>query len=236
RSDGLAALLRAKELRPDQLVALSTRRDTDLLVGILGVWKAGASYVPLDPEFPDARLAFMIADARVEHLVTTAEIAADLPAVTHTVILDDALPEAASSPPGVVGSRAYVIYTSGSTGKPKGVEITMTAVSNFLQSMRIRPGLKESDVLVAVTTLSFDIAVFELLLPLVTGAQVVIADHDQARDPLALRELLDRSGATVMQGTPTTWQMLADSGWTPSADFKIPTKRSVSRRAESATS
>ncbi|MEO1480761.1 MAG: amino acid adenylation domain-containing protein [Myxococcota bacterium] len=221
RSDGLAALLRAKELRPDQLVALSARRDTDLLVGILGVWKAGASYVPLDPEFPDARLAFMIADARVEHLVTTAEIAADLPAVTHTVILDDALPEAASSPPGVVGSRAYVIYTSGSTGKPKGVEITMTAVSNFLQSMRIRPGLKESDVLVAVTTLSFDIAVFELLLPLVTGAQVVIADHDQARDPLALRELLNRSEATVMQGTPTTWQMLADSGWTPSADFKI---------------
>ncbi len=221
-SDRLAGALVAQGVRPDARVGLSARRDANLLVGILGIWKAGACYVPLDPEFPSSRLEFMVADAAMDCLVATHEIAEELPEVARTVFLDDPMAESTVDPSlGKGATRAYVIYTSGSTGKPKGVELPLEAISNFLQSMRVRPGLAETDVLVAVTTLSFDIAVLELLLPLVTGATVVIADYDQTRDPVALRALLESSEATVMQATPSTWQMLLDSGWKPPRTFKV---------------
>jgi amino acid adenylation domain-containing protein len=113
-----------------------------------------------------------------------------------------------------------VIYTSGSTGRPKGVRVPHRAVSNFLDSMRIEPGLEALDRLVAVTTLSFDIAVLELFLPLAVGAEVVIADRETAGDGTALAALLERSRATVMQGTPSTWRLLLDAGWTGTPRFK----------------
>ena len=119
-----------------------------------------------------------------------------------------------------LGIRAYVIYTSGSTGKPKGVVVPHRAVVNFLTSMAREPGLTESDVLVAVTTLSFDIAVLELYLPLTIGAMVVIADRDQAVDGHALKGLLEEYDANVMQATPVTWRLLLEAGWTGGATFK----------------
>src|SRR5207248_10571744 len=112
-----------------------------------------------------------------------------------------------------VEQLAYVIYTSGSTGKPKGVQISHRALVNFLVAMHREPGLTARDVLVAVTTLSFDIAGLELYLPLVAGARVVIAPAKTSSDPKELAALLQRSGATMMQATPTTWRMLVDSGW-----------------------
>ena len=108
---------------------------------------------------------------------------------------------------------AYVIYTSGSTGQPKGVQIPHRALVNFLVTMGETPGLNADDVLVAVTTLSFDIAGLELYLPLVNGARVVVASAQTAGDPRALASLLESSGARIMQATPTTWRMLLDSGW-----------------------
>ena len=108
---------------------------------------------------------------------------------------------------------AYMIYTSGSTGQPKGVAVPHRAVVNFLASMAHTPGLAADDRLVAVTTLSFDIAVLELLLPLAVGARVVLADAAQVHDPHALRALIAREHATVMQATPTLWRMLLDAGW-----------------------
>jgi amino acid adenylation domain-containing protein len=108
---------------------------------------------------------------------------------------------------------AYIIYTSGSTGKPKGVEVTRGSLSNFLLSMLREPGVDENDALLAVTTLSFDIAALELYLPLVAGARVVLAAREESIDGLRLLDLLKRSGATVMQGTPATWRVLIESGW-----------------------
>ncbi len=108
---------------------------------------------------------------------------------------------------------AYAIYTSGSTGLPKGVEIPHRALANFLWTMRERPGLGTDDVLVAVTTLSFDIAGLELYLPLIVGGRLVIAPSQTASDPRLLAALLAESSATVMQATPTTWRLLLDSGW-----------------------
>src|SRR5207245_2177387 len=116
---------------------------------------------------------------------------------------------------------AYVLYTSGSTGRPKGVQIPHRAVVNFLDSMRQRPGLMEEDVLLAVTTLSFDIAALELLLPLTVGARVVVVSREVAGDGVQLAERLTRSGATVMQATPATWRLLRDAGWEGSPQLKI---------------
>ena len=116
---------------------------------------------------------------------------------------------------------AYVIFTSGSTGKPKGVQIEHRSVVNFLDSMRQQPGLGAEDVLLAVTTLSFDIAGLELFLPLTTGARVVLASREKASDGQALARLLDHCGATVMQATPATWRLLLEAGWKGHSKFKI---------------
>ena len=120
---------------------------------------------------------------------------------------------------------AYVIFTSGSTGRPKGVQIPHRAVVNFLHSMASQPGLGDSDVLVAVTTLSFDIAVLELFLPLISGARVVLAGRETAGDGEALRGLLEQSAATVMQATPVTWKLLLDAGWRPVRSFQSAVRR-----------
>lgn len=118
-------------------------------------------------------------------------------------------------------SLAYVLYTSGSTGRPKGVEVTHRNVINFLCGMRERPGFSASDVLLAVTTISFDIAVLELLLPLFSGGVVVLASREAVVDPRRLAALIEESGCTVMQATPATWRALVESGWIGSPSLRI---------------
>lgn len=227
RSAQLAAQLRARGVGPGSLVGLCTDRSAALLVGILGVVRSGAAYVPLDPAFPPDRIAFMLDDARVSTLVTLRSLIPRLPEVDSEPLCLDALPAAppAETPPAQTGVRptdpAYVIYTSGSTGRPKGVVIPHRAVVNFLRSMRDAPGLDARDVLLAVTTLSFDIAVLELLLPLVVGGRVVLAPTEVAADGGRLSELIRNSGATVMQATPATWQLLLEAGWQGAPHLKV---------------
>ncbi|HXO19564.1 MAG TPA: amino acid adenylation domain-containing protein, partial [Thermoanaerobaculia bacterium] len=110
-------------------------------------------------------------------------------------------------------SLAYVLFTSGSTGRPKGVQVTHGALANFLASMREAPGLGPGDILLAVTTLSFDIAGLEIFLPLLAGARVVLAGREVAADGARLAAELARAGATAMQATPATWRLLLESGW-----------------------
>lgn len=227
----LAHLLRALGVRRGCLVGLCAQRTPAMVVAQLAILSAGGAYVPLDPAYPPQRLHDMARDAALTLLLTEHELAGlwqdlDVP----TLLLDQAQaelmaqPDCALPPDGECDARpadpAYVIYTSGSTGKPKGVVVPHRAVVNFLLSMQREPGLGPQDVLVAVTTLSFDIAVLELLLPLLAGATVVLATRQQAVDGEALRALLDRSRATVMQATPSTWRMLIDAGWNGSPHFK----------------
>jgi amino acid adenylation domain-containing protein len=216
----LANRLQALGAGPDELVGVCLNRSEELLVALLATMKTGAAYVPIDPEFPPARQELMLTDAQVRVLVTEETLLASLPVGSATVLCVDRDREeialASDSPPtheAGAEDLAYVIYTSGSTGQPKGVEIPHRALVNLLCAMRERPGLSADDVLVAVTTLSFDIAGLELYLPLIAGAQVVLAPAQTAADPRALARLLESSGATVMQATPTTWRMLIDSGW-----------------------
>ncbi len=116
---------------------------------------------------------------------------------------------------------AYVIYTSGSTGQPKGVEVEHGSLTNFLSTMRHRPGLSTSDVLLAITTVAFDIAGLELWLPLTVGASVILASRDEVTDPHRLTSILEKSNVTVMQGTPASWQMLLAAGWTGNPRLKV---------------
>jgi amino acid adenylation domain-containing protein len=220
RANRLANRLQALGAGPDKLVGVCLNRSEEMLVALLATMKTGAAYVPIDPGFPPARQEFMLADAQVRVLVTEEALLTSLPASGATVLCVDrdrekiAL-ESDSPPLHEAGPEdlAYVIYTSGSTGQPKGVEIPHRALVNLLCAMRERPGLSADDVIVAVTTLSFDIAGLELYVPLIAGAQVVLAPAQTAADPRALARLLESSGATVMQATPTTWRMLIDSGW-----------------------
>jgi amino acid adenylation domain-containing protein len=216
RAGALAALLVERGVAEDDLVGLALTRSVDMVVAALAIWKTGAAYVPLDPKFPRDRLAYMLEDAGIRTLVTESSLAGVLPpSAAQPVVMDREALGAVAAPPDRArpDGRAYVIYTSGSTGKPKGVQVPHRAVANFLHSMAREPGLGADDALVAVTTLSFDIAVLELYLPLVVGARAVVATEDEVGDGRLLKALLAASGAKVMQATPVTWRMLIDAGW-----------------------
>jgi len=201
-----------------RLVGLCMERSIDMLVALLAIQKAGCAYVPLDPSHPPARLRHILSEARATVLIASGSGAQFAPGGTAVIDLEReaeslrAFPDAALGIPVCGDDLAYVIFTSGSTGMPKGVEITHRSVVNLLASMALSPGIARSDVLVAVTTVAFDIAALELFLPLSAGARVVIAQSAEARDGFRLLRCLERSGATIVQATPATWQMLLAAG------------------------
>lgn len=228
QSNQLAHYLRRHGVGPEVLVGIYINRSVEMVVGLLGILKAGGAYVPLDPNFPQERLAFMVEDSSLRVLITQSSLRASLPpANAHVVALDeeweDIAKEQAITPSS--GAKpmdlAYVIYTSGSTGKPKGVQVPHRAAVNFLHSMAREPGLTAEDSLLAVTTLSFDISVLELFLPLTVGAQVRVVNREVAADGSRLLEELKNSGATIMQATPATWRMLLAAGWDRSQLIKV---------------
>jgi amino acid adenylation domain-containing protein len=227
RANRLARHLRSLGVDTDRFVGVHVHRSPDMVVALLAVLKAGGAYVPLDPLFPSERLAMIAEDAGLRVLITHESLIGEVPAPGAVVVAldrDAGLIDAHdASDLGIqVGPMdlAYAIYTSGSTGRPKGVEIPHVALGNLLESMRQRPGLQDSDALLAVTTMSFDIAGLELFLPLITGATIVLAGEEEAVDAVWLRERLGRGDITVMQATPATWQLLLDAGWTGTPGLK----------------
>ena len=226
RANQIAHWLQEHGVKPDKLVGLCVERSLDMVVALLGILKAGGAYVPLDPAFPKERLAQILEDSQPEVMITQpAATSMASSYVKHTLMMGT--PELAWSSRENPDSDAqphnlaYVIFTSGSTGRPKGVQIEHRALVNFLESMAREPGLLAEDILLAVTTLSFDIAGLEIFLPLVKGARLVIASRDAVLDGTALRRLLETSNATVMQATPVTWRMLLESGWQGCERLKI---------------
>ena len=220
----LAHHLRSQGVGAETVVGLLVDRSLEMVIGLLGILKAGAAYLPLDPSYPAERLSFMLSDAGCSVLVTQQALlerpgalalaqdgAANAPRLIRldadwgAIALEPAhAPDIAIAPE----QAAYVIYTSGSTGTPKGVVVRHGALSNFLLSMQEQVRLSGEDRLLAVTTVGFDIAALELYLPLIGGATVVIARSETVKDAAALLGVIGESGATVMQATPTLWQAL----------------------------
>jgi amino acid adenylation domain-containing protein len=231
QANRLAHHLVALGVQPDARVAIAMHRSADLLIALLATLKAGAAYVPLDPEYPAQRLAHILSDSAPAVLLTQQAL---LPA-TRAMVADDAsvlcvdveLPRLAANPCGDPPARAglenlaYVIHTSGSTGTPKGVMVEHRALANFLCSMQQAPGMDNSAVLLAVTSVSFDIAALELYLPLLCGGTVVIASRQDAQDSERLATLIERHGVNVMQATPATWRVLLDQDWSRFPPLKV---------------
>ena len=227
KANRLAHYLQQLGVGKDILVGICLERSLDLVVALLAVLKAGGVYVPLDPTYPLERLQFMVEDARLEiiltqqklrGLVTDSPKAIELDTDWETIAQYSQTPAKYEFQP---ESLAYVIYTSGSTGKPKGVQIGHRQVVNFLTSMSFQPGCDGQDILLAVTSISFDIAVLEIFLPLIVGAKVILVSREVALDGQKLRSLLDRYNPTIMQATPATWKLLLEAGWQGCDRLKI---------------
>lgn len=228
RANQLAHHLRSFGIGPESLVGICIERSFEMVIGLLGILKAGGSYVPLDPAYPEDRLDYMIENSELSLLLTQKlfrDQFAKHPVQVVGIDTDwDAIAQQRHDNPdsGIVPDNlAYTIYTSGSTGKPKGVQICHRPAVNFLNSMAIAPGLTANDRLLAVTTISFDIAVLELYLPLLVGAQIILSTREIATDAAQLSGLMVQAGATVMQATPATWRMLFAGGWQGHTGLKM---------------
>lgn len=225
--DALASHLLNKGIQPGDRIGVLLNRSVDLLVALLGIMRARAAYVPLDPIYPDDRLQHMIDDSGLAFLVTHSSIVngvneqniqrIHLEEIRKDRTLFDK--KLTSEFPGLNHS-AYIIYTSGSTGKPKGVEVSHRGLTNFLTSMAREPGIKSTDRLLSVTTVCFDIAALELYLPLLAGASVEIVPAEMAKDGFSLFEKMESAQTTIMQATPTTWEMLLAAGWDENRGLK----------------
>lgn len=206
RAADFARKLSSAGAKPGMLVAVSLERSVEMLVALLGILKIGAGYLPLDPKLPAERRGFLLSDAKPHFCVSSTALA---------------LTDLRRASSGHYAGLAYVLYTSGSTGVPKGVEVPESAVVNFLRSLQREPGFSSTDILLAVTTLSFDIAVLELFLPLISGGAVVIAPRKTVNDPVLLMDVIRHSKCTVMQGTPAIWRSLIDAGWAGNPQLKV---------------
>jgi amino acid adenylation domain-containing protein len=214
QANRLAHYLREAGVENGELVGLFTSRSLRMVVALLGILKAGGAYLPLDERYPAERLDFMLRDSGVRVLLTEERLDADWEKI--------ASQSAENRDHGVTSEqRAYVIYTSGSTGQPKGVEVSHRSVVNLLHAVISKTSPKATDTMLAVSTLSFDIALAEIFVPLIVGGRVVIASREVAADGLELSRLLVNSGATVMQATPATWRMLIDAGWQGDSALKV---------------
>ena len=225
RANQLAHHLVARGVTPGDIVGIHLERSLDMVVAVLATLKSGAAYLPLDPGFPPERLEFMRNDSAATTVITTTALLHD-DGAGHLDLTADAehIAQQPISDPAVAVTAddlAYVIYTSGSTGRPKGVQIEHRNVVNFLHAMTTRPGITPDDTLLSVTTLSFDISVLELFLPLVNGARVVVVDRASVVDGYALIAHIERVRPTLMQATPTTWRMLIDAGWRGDSNLTI---------------
>lgn len=225
RSNLLARRLHGLRIGPEKLVAVYMNRSAEMVIGLLAILKTGAAYVPVDPEFPEQRVEYIFEDSGICAVLTEQDVATRLPRNAARAVCADAEETIASlgsetaRPNGTADNLAYVIYTSGSTGNPKGVQVSHRGVVNFIESMRNEPGLLESDVLLAVTTLSFDIAALEIFLPLTLGARLAIIPS--ASEGVPLIGALTDYDATVLQATPATYRLLIDAGWEAGKRMKL---------------
>jgi len=205
------------DTQADDIIALQLDRSEWMIIAILGIMKAGAAYLPIAPDFPKARVAYMLKDSAAKALLTdtaTHDIASQFDIVVDNVQSieykqSNRQPLTVNRQP---SSLAYIIYTSGSTGRPKGVMIEHQALVNFLVSMQKEPGMEQQDILLSITNYTFDISILEFGLPLMMGAQLVLASSSEQKDINSLKSLIEKTKPTFLQATPSLWSILLSNG------------------------
>ncbi|MGM8363564.1 non-ribosomal peptide synthetase [Flavobacterium sp. ARAG 55.4] len=222
-----AHFLVAHGVQSGDYIAVSYPRSPELVYAILAIIQCGAAYLPLDHEYPIKRVEYMMEDSEAKFLLTSEVLSLSLPKCSNTILIDDAMQSLHQYPSTKLETSVdpenilYLLYTSGSTGKPKGAKISNRNVVNLFFSLQIEPGIKETDRLPFISTISFDIASFELFFPLFKGATLVIPEHETASDGRLFHEMLDKEKISLVVATPTTYQMLLDAGWTKKLPLKI---------------
>lgn len=235
RADRLAHRLAAVGAGPGVPVGVFLERGPGLVTALLAVHRAGAVYLPLDPDYPLARIGYLLQDSGAGIIVSERALTGRLAdtgdgrtSEARTLLLDD------DEVPGATGASgprpphrprpdelAYIFYTSGSTGQPKGVLVEHRSLTHFLAAMAGRLPIGPGATFLGITTVSFDPSLMELCLPLTTGARLLLADREQARDPQRMAALIDGAGTALVQATPVTLRMLLDCGWRPGAGLDI---------------
>ena len=223
----LAHLLIENGVKKGDKIAFALERSAEMVTVLLAIMKTGATYIPLDPQFPLNRINYMLDDSAAVILLTSKKLSGQYQSKAKELLIDELWPTLSQYPdtePEIkVNGKdlVYILYTSGSTGMPKGVQISHQNLVNFLISMQREPGITADDKLLAVTTISFDIAGLELFLPLITGAEVIITDTAAAKDGRALLDIIKNEQATIMQATPYTWRIMLEAGWDKSTTLKV---------------
>ncbi|NJO96593.1 MAG: amino acid adenylation domain-containing protein [Pleurocapsa sp. CRU_1_2] len=214
RANQLAHYLKSLGVKPETLVGICIERSVEMVVGLLGILKAGGAYVPLDPHYPQERLSYMLADSRVEVLLSQSSLLPSLPEHQAKVVCLDTdwsliEPYSLNNLEVEVSQKnlAYVIYTSGSTGKPKGVMNAHQGIVNRLLWMQNTYQLTSSDRIVQKTPFSFDVSVWEFFWPLLTGARIVVAKPEGHKDSNYLVDLIVRQQITTIHFVPPMLQV-----------------------------
>jgi amino acid adenylation domain-containing protein len=211
-------------------VAICMTRSEQLPVALLAVLKSGSCYVPLDPQHPRQRIALTLQECQPVAVLSDSAVAPSLfndsTLISCPVLsMDEDWPEVHANAPTETSvcpdDLAYIIYTSGTTGKPKGVRIRHRSLVNLLDANPKMPELLPGDRLLAIATISFDIATMDMLLPLASGATLVIANRYAAGDAFELATLIDEHDVTFLQATPFTWRLLVNSGWSGKHDLRM---------------
>jgi amino acid adenylation domain-containing protein len=227
RANQFAHFLTAHGVQSGDYIAVSYPRSPELVYAILGIIQCGAAYLPLDHEYPAKRVEYMMEDSKAKFLVTSKALSLTLPKCSNTLLIDEAMASLEQYPSTKLPTEVnpenvlYLLYTSGSTGKPKGAKISNRNVVNLLFALENEPGIKETDRVPFISTISFDIASFELFFPLFKGATVVLPDHETSKDGTLLYEMLEKEKISLMVGTTTTYLMLCDAGWSKKLPIKI---------------
>lgn len=232
RANELANELYHQGVQPGDFVAMASQRNASMIVAMLAILKVGAAYIPLDTDYPEERIRYMLDNSQTNLIITNTSLETKFAHYSKLILIgtDGKLAfsqphqnrvELTFSPINDLDSLAYVIFTSGSTGNPKGVMVPHRSISNFLHAMQRAPGMRVGEKLLACTTICFDIAVLEIFLPLISGATVVLAQREQVLDPAQLIDLINHHDIDVMQATPSTWRMMLELEWKGKRDMRI---------------
>lgn len=228
RANALARYLYRKNPNSDIPIGVCLGRSPKMIIALLAVLKSGHAYIPIDPHYPDERISFMVDDAAISLIITEKAYQSKFRNQLDQCIWLDEIGEViekeATSNLDLkldLENLAYIIYTSGSTGKPKGVPLCHRSLSNLLYTMQKRPGMKEDDVVLAMASISFDMAVPEIYLPLITGAKIILVRQNEADLGMSLIKTLEQYGVTTMYATPTAYRILVESGWAGNRDLKV---------------